>query len=268
MNMFSKKSIKVAPPRYEGKGIFFGLNYNGANKLYGCENDSKNLMSYFNEKGFSCEMFVGRKPTKSFIVQQIKALSQSSYQGVRNFIIQYSGHGTSMHDSGGDEKDGRDEALVGYDLNFVGDDELFNLFSDFHPESRILSIVDACHSGSILDLPYCYINLNSSNDHELSASSESDPGCYRQNSKQMQPKVIMISGCRDSQFSTDTYSSIRRESCGALTDALLNHGDFIELPVFNLKASVESIVACYNQLPCISSSIPITNQSMSSIFHV
>lgn len=264
--MFRKKSIKVSPKKYQGKGIFFGLNYNGPNKLHGCENDSRNLMKYFSDKGLECEMFIGRRPTKSFIIEQIRNLGQSSYQGIRNFVIQYSGHGTSIGDRNGDEKDGSDEALVGYDLNFISDDELFKLLCDFHPESNIISIIDACHSGSMLDLPYSYININSSEDFQLNTDSQGGVGCFKENGNQMQQKVIMISGCRDSQYSTDTYSSIRRESCGALTDALLNHGDFIELPIFNLKASVESIVSCYNQLPCVSSSFKLINQPLSSIY--
>ena len=64
----------------------------------------------------------------------------------------------------------------------------------------ILSIIDACHSGTSLDLPYIYRVESGIEDHG------NDLDCL---------EVCKISGCRDSQTSADAY--INNKYQGALT---------------------------------------------------
>lgn len=261
---------KVSPivKTYEGSGLFIGINkYQGGNSLRGCINDSKALCSYFEEKGFKCTKLLENQ-TKNNILSELNSLSRKSIEGERNFVIQYSGHGASMVDENGDEKDGRDEFLVPWDLKLISDDDIFQILKTFHPDSRILCIIDACHSGSILDLPYTYVNIDSKEDVEKLASNRDDTGIFHENSHQLPQKIISISGCKDNQYSMDTYSNRRREHCGALSNELQNHGDFIELECFLLKASVESNIAWANQKPCLSSSFKLDkNFVLSSLFH-
>jgi len=67
-------------------------------------------------------------------------------------VIYFSGHGSQVCDSGGDEPDGKDESLVFFDSrpngdNHLIDDELRSLINRI-PAQHVTAIIDACHSGS------------------------------------------------------------------------------------------------------------------------
>ncbi|CAN0121474.1 unnamed protein product [Ectocarpus fasciculatus] len=72
--------------------------------------------------------------------------------------MHYSGHGGSVKDTSGDEADNMDETLVPVDYKSSGqitDDEILKELVMVLPEGVTLTVVmDCCHSGSILDLPY------------------------------------------------------------------------------------------------------------------
>ena len=75
-------------------------------------------------------------------------------------IIHYSGHGTRVRDQArGDERDGYDEALVPLDwrvAGFITDDWLQHaVIRRLRPGVR-LALIDACHSGSALDLRWSH----------------------------------------------------------------------------------------------------------------
>lgn len=63
-----------------------------------------------------------------------------------------------MRDDGKDEADGMDETLIPVDYNKTGqirDDEVFDMLVTKIPEGCTLTVImDCCHSGTILDLPY------------------------------------------------------------------------------------------------------------------
>jgi hypothetical protein len=79
---------------------------------------------------------------------------------IRHVFISYSGHGVSVPDQNGDEVDGSDECVsVGLsNSGILSDDVLKTLFSKFFKSTKISVLMDCCHSGSILDLPYTYIS--------------------------------------------------------------------------------------------------------------
>lgn len=66
--------------------------------------------------------------------------------------------GTKIPDDNGDEPDGYDEALVPLDYEQKGlirDDLLFDiLIKPMKPDVHAFFLMDCCHSGTILDLPY------------------------------------------------------------------------------------------------------------------
>ena len=76
-------------------------------------------------------------------------------------FLHYSGHGTKLKDDEhGEEADGYDEALVPLDFQDVGmlrDDDLFDILIKPLPDGvHMVSLMDCCHSGTILDLPYIF----------------------------------------------------------------------------------------------------------------
>ena len=166
-------------------------------RLPGCHTDihlaKKMLMEHY---GYDSKDFIivsdespnFIQPTHANIVQQLKNLQKLA---CKNIVIYYSGHGTQIKDTSGDETDGQDECIVPCDYlenGLVPDDTLFEILSAFPLQTRVTCIFDSCNSGSIFDLPYRY---------------EPPKKLVRDNSTPPKPfpLVVSISGCRDSQTS-------------------------------------------------------------------
>jgi hypothetical protein len=71
------------------------------------------------------------------------------------------GHGGKLRDDDGDEKDGYDETLVPLDYATAGqirDDDLYKMLVARLKEGVFATFVmDCCHSGSVLDLPFTFV---------------------------------------------------------------------------------------------------------------
>ena len=87
------------------------------------------------------------------------------------------------------KKDYQDEALVPLDYNTAGlirDDQLYNIFIKNIPsDCNVFCMVDACHSGTVLDLPYVYrldtgINVNRNDEMYLILLFLVDVGTVKQ----------------------------------------------------------------------------------------
>merc|ERR1719240_1639271 len=96
-------------------------------------------------------------PTKANILKSMDWLCQGAAAGDEMFL-HYSGHGGQQKDTSGDEKDGKDETVIPYDFQTHGmitDDDLHAALVSRLPKGcRMWCILDCCHSGSALDLPY------------------------------------------------------------------------------------------------------------------
>src|SRR5690606_24690515 len=64
------------------------------------------------------------------------------------FMFTYAGHGSQVPDFNSDEDDGADETLCLYDGMLI-DDEIYELWSKFADDVRIVMISDSCHSGTV-----------------------------------------------------------------------------------------------------------------------
>lgn len=209
--------------------LCIGLNYTLAPhmRLAGCVNDAKALGTELKKRGFETEVLVDEPPTdlrllatpwgnrtrKASILQALRSLQSRTWrQRVSTVFVSYSGHGTYVRDANGDERDGRDEAIVPWDAEFAGvitDDELAAIFRGFHPRTRIFLLMDCCHSGSIIDLPYQW-------------DGDQPDSRWNENSGRWPNAVMMLSGCRDSQYSADAYNVEGFVgACGALTACFL-----------------------------------------------
>lgn len=99
-------------------------------------------------------------PTKANIFWAIQSLVRNSRSGDVVFT-HFSGHGSSIKDQDGDETDGYDECLVPVNFKqagFIRDDDLYTaLVGPMARGVTITSLMDCCHSGTVLDLPYQYV---------------------------------------------------------------------------------------------------------------
>ncbi len=150
------------------RAVLIGINYIGqSGELRGCHNDVLNMVEYLKDvHGFEDHNIrilmddgVHEDPTKSNIMSAYKKIVQQSVSGDVVYL-HYSGHGSRLRDRDGDEEDGYDETLVPLDFQsggFIRDDDLLKTLVT--PMARgvfVTSIMDCCHSGTVLDLPYTF----------------------------------------------------------------------------------------------------------------
>lgn len=167
---FSQAPPPAMPPAGGPKKRAFicGINYRGTScTLNGCENDANCIEFMLKSKfGFTDEnilMFKEthpdpmRRPTKANMFMGMQWLITGAQPG-DSLVFHYSGHGGQKRDMTGEEMDGMNETLCPMDFQRAGeilDDEInMRLVNPLPQGVRLHAIIDACHSGSVLDLPY------------------------------------------------------------------------------------------------------------------
>jgi len=151
------------------RAVMIGINYVGDSpgELSGCWNDVLNMKKYimavhgFEEENIVILMDDGEhtEPNAENIINAYKQVVSEAEDGDAIFL-HYSGHGTKLRDDNNDEADGYDEALVPRDFQSSGmirDDDLYDMLIKELPDGvHMVSLMDCCHSGSIMDLPYIF----------------------------------------------------------------------------------------------------------------
>mmetsp|Transcript_9724 Transcript_9724/g.20148 ORF Transcript_9724/g.20148 Transcript_9724/m.20148 type:complete len:301 (+) Transcript_9724:206-1108(+) len=160
--------FQIVPPEATGRrrAVLIGINYEGQQgQLSGCHNDALNIKKHlikhegFKEKDMLILMDDGRhhQPTKKNILEAFDRIVEYSKAGDVVFI-HYSGHGGRVRDTSGDEADGYDETLIPLDFKRAGqilDDDLYKrLVLRMSKDVTVVVLMDSCHSGTALDLPY------------------------------------------------------------------------------------------------------------------
>ena len=161
----------IVPSNCHGtrRAVLIGINYVGQDgELSGCHNDCLNMKNYLmQEWGFKNENITvlmddgnHNRPTRSNIMNAYQEVASASKSGDAVFC-HYSGHGGRVRDDDfGEECDGYDETLVPVDYNTSGqirDDDLYTTLVCAMPAgSTLVSVMDCCHSATVLDLPYKY----------------------------------------------------------------------------------------------------------------
>ena len=96
-------------------------------------------------------------PTRKNIEDAFRRITEYSNAGDVVFV-HYSGHGGRVRDTSGDEDDGYDETLIPVDFRSAGqivdDDILEMLVKPMKAGVTCTVLMDCCHSGTVLDLPY------------------------------------------------------------------------------------------------------------------
>jgi len=144
---------------YNKKALLIGINYTGtSNRLHGCINDSQNMKTLLENWGFTTTIMNdtssgGLYPTKTNILTQMQNLITSLSSNDIG-VIYYSGHGTRVMDTNGDEISNLDSVIVPINLNFIIDDEIRNILTQAVSNSKVFCVFDSCNSGSVCDLRY------------------------------------------------------------------------------------------------------------------
>jgi len=216
------------------KALCIGINYIGTEyELAGCINDTQNIKKHLEATYPSCKDIVilcddsstsSEKPTRANILAKFDWLVSGLNPG-ENVFVSYSGHGGRIKDRNGDEVTGLDGCIFplnGVTPEIITDDEIREyLVSKIPSGCKCFIVIDACHSGTMVDMRYKW---------------ESDAfGNVRYTEDKKYDKtmghVVFLSGCKDEQYSMDTVDHTDNPA-GALTWALLEtwkrYGDKIK----------------------------------------
>jgi hypothetical protein len=221
----------VDPAHYDG--------WDGA--LAACEFDANDMRAIAESNGYEPTTLLTAEATAQAIMGEIERAAGTLGSGDR-FLVTYSGHGGQVPDGNGeDEPDRSDETWVAYDQQIV-DDQLFELWSRFQPGVRIFVLSDSCHSGSVTrdvddDVPDVVATRQTAAGQSpryramprdvMVATYRAHRDLYDaiQRTVPSAPKadvtatVLLISGCRDDQLSSDGFSN------GLFTENLLGVWD-------------------------------------------
>uniref|UniRef100_A0ACD5YF27 Uncharacterized protein n=1 Tax=Avena sativa TaxID=4498 RepID=A0ACD5YF27_AVESA len=143
-----------------------------------------------------------RRPTRSNILVAMRWLVHDCSSG-DSLVFHFSGHGNQVEDDDGDELDDEDETICPLDWEQSGDirDDEINeiLVRPLVHGVRLHAFIDACHSGTVLDLPnLCHIKR-----HGKPQWIDQTPptGAWKNTSG---GHAILISGCAENDDSQDS----------------------------------------------------------------
>ena len=173
-------------------------------------------------------------------------------------MFYFSGHGQRQIDCSGDEPDGFDEALCPLDHATEGllvDDEINETIVRPLPHgAKLHAIVDACHSGTVLDLPLI-CRMKSEGFYEWEDQTSGTPRPIYKGTRG--GLAVCFSACDDDQSSART-SAFTGKMAGALTfsfthtvhnEPVLTYGRLLNAMRSSFRKNNQS-----NQEPLLSSS--------------
>lgn len=178
----SSRCIDVQQPfdlmtnKHEGQGtryaVLIGINYTShrQGQLRGCHNDVHNIQKYIMDVGGVEESNItilmddgeATEPTRENIMQALDELCEKCNPGDTGFV-HYSGHGGRIKDETGEDPTGYNSTLVPLDFDKRGvghilDKELYeHLVCNMPKDTSLTCLMDCCHSGTVLDLPYNFV---------------------------------------------------------------------------------------------------------------
>lgn len=145
----------VHPVGRRGWSLHIGMNkidtghYGDDGKLFACHFDAEDMARIARERGFeNVGLLLDDQATREAVKASISGAVEHLKAGDL-FLFTYAGHGSQIPDFNADEPDRADETLCLFNGMFI-DDELYELWSRFADDVRIVMISDSCHSGSVL----------------------------------------------------------------------------------------------------------------------
>ncbi len=201
--------------------------------LRGCVNDvhavGQVLQDQYGFKPADVTTLVDEQATKAAMQQGLAALVASGKPG-DVLYAHYSGHGSNVKDTNGDEADGRDEILCPHDLDWndpLTDDWLRATFDRLDPAASLTVVMDCCHSGTNTREPLApdapVRSRFLANPDATSGQAGPTRGMPRRSRRRRSSADVhavdltetLITGCRDTQTSAD--ADIDGTFNGALT---------------------------------------------------
>lgn len=240
-------------PRRRARALLVGVNYTNTRcELRGCYEDVRRMRSLLVDQfGFADGDIVAMldspgalQPTRAGILAEASRLAGSSQLG-DVLVFHFSGHGAQVTDPHGMEEDGLNEVVLPCDwfrAGMITDDELSRALVDPLPSGvRLVAIMDCCHAGTGLDLPFVY---------EGWGWREDTNPCFSRGD------VVLFSGCEDHDVSAETSALFSARPCGAMTTAFCDsvlrgrhsHASLLEAIGGHLRQSG------YSQRPVLSAS--------------
>jgi hypothetical protein len=204
--------------------LSIGINYIGqSGRLKGCINDSNNftklMKSRLKKQIVRCVQMndVRSKrsrlyPTKRNIERELIYLRHlAKKRKIDRILFHYSGHGGQRRDRNREERDKKDETLYPVDYRRRGvipDDYLIDHILNRLPKRvHFFGLIDACHSGTAMDLRYRYRLKGMKRKLENKGAK-------------IGRRHVMISGCVDSKYSYDVRDK-EYGNVGACTTAFI-----------------------------------------------
>lgn len=155
----SLKAVQKLPRTPNRRALLVGIDKyaDPANNLNGCVNDTYRMSETLQEMGFEpydIRVVHNERATAAGIRERIEWLLDDVKSGdIR--LLHYSGHGAQIAGYGiNSEVDRLDECLVPHDFNWsqetaIIDDWLFERYSQLPYDSRLVMVLDCCHSGGM-----------------------------------------------------------------------------------------------------------------------
>lgn len=219
---------KIVPGQPVRRALTIGINYTGTSSaLLGCINDSNNIKrilanNYKYNEILQLTDDTPITPTGDNIIYAFRWL-MSGLQDGQELYFHYSGHGSQKNSE--KYKTNRnveaiDDALVPLDYKSTGlliddivNDELVDTLQGY--SIKFTCVVDACHSGTMLDLPFIG-NISPGFKMHATSYDINEPV----NALTMKPNILFLSGCLDSETSGD-LSGDNQAPRGALTSSFI-----------------------------------------------
>ncbi|KAL4614805.1 hypothetical protein ACB092_07G079500 [Castanea dentata] len=251
------------------RALLCGVTYkNKKYKLKGTVNDVKSMREFLIDRYNYPEECIRVltedekedifSPTKKNIQESLKWLVEGSESG-DSLVFYFSGHGLRQPDFNDDERDGFDETICPVDFMQEGmilDNEINStIVWPLKKGVTLHAIVDACHSGTILDLEYIYkpeINDWEDNSAPSKARKSTSGGI-----------AICLSACDDDKMAADTTAFTGKAMAGAMTylmietinkdaevnkDAGITYGHLLE--------RMREMVELFNDKSCLGKFLP------------
>ncbi len=207
------------------RALCVGINdYPGtASDLAGCVNDAKDWGAALKARGFAVTTLLDQQADRKSLLAAIRGLvSQAAAD--ETVVFTFSGHGSFVPDTDGDEPDGTDECICPWDVAKSGpitDDELHSIYESKAAGVKLIVISDSCHSGTVarfnaISTPPTVGGANAPQRKVrflppqafLSPRKVASLGLRRATRTSSPPgrhAALLMAGCQDSEYSYDAY---------------------------------------------------------------